>query len=379
MEKKRISIWQIIPLLVLLLLGSVEIDDLDELPGVFPSIFLLTAIAISQKRRFLPLVVLRWLDRKLQPLVVRWRWLRIRLVCGRSAAHLQQGECVCLNCGSTFAGNFCNRCGQSRSVSRLTWNSLLSQILRAFTRLANGYKRTVAELIYRPGYMIADYMSGRRVLYVAPFQALFFTAAIYIVTVKVICPDALNGEQPVKTEKRSFYLHVGKDGNTDLTDPKTFTSKMKVFGSIPEHIDRILGQNTVGGNVWHMIKDWAHGNKAASALLTLPLLAFATYLTNYRRRQKQPFNPTEHFFIQSYIATQLLFLSTLSVLLTGHASSGIYDLPWCLIYLFFALDIGQIYRYTWQKALLRAFLTAVVAVLTLVLLALLIILILKIF
>lgn len=87
----------------------------------------------------------------------------------RKIPPLSTEECTCRNCGNSYAGNFCPRCGQTRSVKRFNTLSILSNVLRAFTRLANGFKRTAIELLWRPGYMMADFIKGKRVRYIPAF------------------------------------------------------------------------------------------------------------------------------------------------------------------------------------------------------------------
>ena len=99
--------------------------------------------------------------------------------------------CVCKNCGNTFQGNYCPHCGQNRHTPRFTIRNAFQNILSGFFNIDHGFSRNLIELLYRPGYMIRDYLRGKRVHYYKPFQTLFVLAALYIMGVQLIDPTAI--------------------------------------------------------------------------------------------------------------------------------------------------------------------------------------------
>ena len=99
--------------------------------------------------------------------------------------------CVCKNCGNTFQGNYCPHCGQNHHTPRFTIRNAFQNILSGFFNIDNGFSRNLIELLYRPGYMIRDYLRGKRVHYYKPFQTLFVLAALYIMGVQLIDPTAI--------------------------------------------------------------------------------------------------------------------------------------------------------------------------------------------
>lgn len=85
---------------------------------------------------------------------------------------------ICKNCGNECHENYCPRCGQKTSVSRLSSSSLMHNIILGWINCDQGILYTIKELYTRPGGMITDYLDGKRVRYFAPFQMLFVVAAI---------------------------------------------------------------------------------------------------------------------------------------------------------------------------------------------------------
>lgn len=112
-----------------------------------------------------------------------WRThVRERQRVGSTVSHVMPeecDECTCLNCGYTFRGHNCPNCGQAASTQRITKKSALKNL---FTTLIGGdsvFLRTCGNLMYRPGYMIRDFLCGKRTRYFRPVQMLLCLVTIY--------------------------------------------------------------------------------------------------------------------------------------------------------------------------------------------------------
>lgn len=88
----------------------------------------------------------------------------------------------CTTCGTKYKGNFCPRCGQSAKVeSRMSlWKTLLL-VLDVWGVGNRGMFRTLRDLILRPGYLICDYIQGKRSAYFPPFKMLFLLTTLSLV------------------------------------------------------------------------------------------------------------------------------------------------------------------------------------------------------
>lgn len=96
-----------------------------------------------------------------------------------SAMNLDEAEeHTCLNCGTTFRGDYCPHCRQKASTKRLTTSDSVKNVISKFVTLDSGLLHTIINLIYRPGYMVRDYLKGHRVEYVEPMMLLFLLLAI---------------------------------------------------------------------------------------------------------------------------------------------------------------------------------------------------------
>lgn len=140
-----------------------------------------------------------------QKAVAFYRLLHQKQIRGRYEAKERPAHCTCKNCGKSFHGNHCPHCGQHRNTPRFTLRNAFQNILSGFFNIDNGFSRNLIELLYRPGYMIRDYLRGKRVHYYKPFQTLFVLAALYIIAVQLIDPEAIsqmednNGEPTISS------------------------------------------------------------------------------------------------------------------------------------------------------------------------------------
>lgn len=114
----------------------------------------------------------------------KWvRWIRYKQEHGSHPEPVQvaeQEQHVCMNCHTEFRGLYCPNCGQASSTGRLTLYHAFENLVGIFTNVERGFIHTCIDLIYRPGYMMRDYVGGRRVEYVKPIQLLFFLVTVYL-------------------------------------------------------------------------------------------------------------------------------------------------------------------------------------------------------
>lgn len=127
-----------------------------------------------------------------QKAVAFYKLLHQKQIRGKHEVKENPAHCTCKNCEKPFQGNHCPHCGQDQHTPRFTLRNAFQNILSGFFNIDNGFSRNLIELLYRPGYMIRDYLKGKRVHYYKPFQTLFVLAALYIMAVQLIDPEAMN-------------------------------------------------------------------------------------------------------------------------------------------------------------------------------------------
>lgn len=82
----------------------------------------------------------------------------------------------CANCGVEFTGDFCYQCGQRADTGRITWDSIRRNVMELWGLGTRSLPYTLWQLVWRPGYLIGDYLRGRRQLSYPPIKMLVIVA-----------------------------------------------------------------------------------------------------------------------------------------------------------------------------------------------------------
>ena len=88
----------------------------------------------------------------------------------------------CPNCDTTFSGNFCPNCGQSRKDLNRPFRVLFREFLDEVFQFDSRSFKSFALLLSRPGYLTREYVAGKRLTYLSPLRLyligsfLFFLA-----------------------------------------------------------------------------------------------------------------------------------------------------------------------------------------------------------
>lgn len=102
---------------------------------------------------------------------------------------------TCLNCTTQFKGEYCPRCGQKATTGRLKIRNTIENFLAMFTKMNRGVVHTIADLLFRPGFMMRDYLDGHRAEYASPLLLIFVVIALDLVLPYSSADKAIYPEQ----------------------------------------------------------------------------------------------------------------------------------------------------------------------------------------
>lgn len=86
---------------------------------------------------------------------------------------------TCKNCGNSFEGKYCNQCGQSAKTKRIDYEFLWEDIQHGILHYDKGIGYSLKKLFEKPGYVIEDYIEGKRVNHFRPISMMIIMATIY--------------------------------------------------------------------------------------------------------------------------------------------------------------------------------------------------------
>ena len=262
-------------------------------------------------------------------------------------AHTQStagvSQAVCADCGSSLDGPFCSQCGE-RAVDRhsLTLAHFLKHnLLHELSHVDGKIFRTFRYLIFRPGFLSAEYFAGRRRRYVNPVRLL-------LTCLLVLALVGQTGSMTMSLGKLRLNLLPPGPPSAETIDETI--AKLDIFGILnslmeKESRSKNLKSAAAVGKFNHELKTYATALSFCNVLLLSGLLAIV-----YRKRRSLY---VEHLVFSLHLASFVLLFSILPtplfwilvLLLKGSALKTA-----AAILAFLLLSVEMIYLY---KALLR--------------------------
>lgn len=219
----------------------------------------------------------------------------------------QPTKCAC--CGTEYADNYCPRCGQKAGAGRVTWESLRQNVMMLWGMESRSLLFTLLQLLLRPGYLIGDYLDGKRQMSFPPVKALFIVAIAYLL-VEHLCET---------------YLGYKPSFNEESAD--------------------ILDRFDI----------WTHQNPAWGELLLNGMMLLPTwFLFRFSPRHTRHTLP-EGFFIQIFMSIISLIFTLIFIM----ERSGLVAMA--LMFLYILIAYKQLFGYGWWGTIWRLLLCIVVA------------------
>ncbi len=92
----------------------------------------------------------------------------------------------CRNCDAPLAGEYCGHCGQRERGADLTFGQLAGELADELFSWDSRLWRTLVPLLFRPGFLTAEYIAGRRARYVPPFRLYLIISFVLILVVTAL-------------------------------------------------------------------------------------------------------------------------------------------------------------------------------------------------
>jgi hypothetical protein len=172
---------------------------------------------------------------------------------------------TCKNCKNEFDGAYCNQCGQAAFTPDVNLSFLRQNLVQELIPLDKGILFTLRGLFTRPGYIVREYLKGKRVQHVKPLSLVLVLAGIF-----------------------GFLVHYFKINL--LSGALEVTGTSEGVKSINTYLDKV--------------NNWVGENYALVCLVQLPIYAFGTFVM-FRRKG---YNYAEHFILNAFLTGQRLLL-----------------------------------------------------------------------
>src|SRR5688572_12970642 len=218
---------------------------------------------------------------------------------------------ICKNCDATIDSRFCPNCGQKAEVHRITFGHLIHEFFHAMTHADKGFFLLVKDLIKRPGFVIKEYIEGRRKKYFNPISFLVITTAA----------------GAIFSFKSGYYaaltrIQTGSTSQTVSEAREIATNNAKLLG----------------------------------LFLIVPIYSFLSWLFFWRPR----YNFAEHIVLQSYSIGMLYIVQSLIFIPFFLLFPSTVDINNRILHLVFIIYMVIIYKQLFNNHVLIALLKSIV-------------------
>lgn len=137
---------------------------------------------------------------------------------------------TCLNCRYVVENRFCSNCGQENTATRKTFHHSFIHFFEDLTHYENAFWKTIKNLLFRPAILTKEYLSGKRLSYLAPVRLYIFISFITFFLITVFPNEKSN---PVKINEKEPIPYPAKDSlkNKNKTAHSILTSEVSMKDS----------------------------------------------------------------------------------------------------------------------------------------------------
>jgi Protein of unknown function (DUF3667) len=140
----------------------------------------------------------------------------------------------CLNCKQPLEGqeNFCSYCGQKNSIKQLSFTNFIGNLFSGFFSYDSRFWRTFIPLLTKPGKVSKEYIEGKRIRFVNPFQLYLNISIIFFLLLGIT--------NRIDSNKSPVNNIISATKNLDSITQKGTQQLDSVFSEVKEQVDKSL-------------------------------------------------------------------------------------------------------------------------------------------
>jgi hypothetical protein len=210
---------------------------------------------------------------------------------------------------------FCPNCGQENTDTRKTFHHLFIHFFEDLTHYENAFWRTIKNLLFKPSALTKEYLSGKRLSYLAPVRLYIFISFITFLLIAIF-PGEINSsektieKEPIITSKNKSFQNtisvndsVKKNQTNSKDDIQLFNfgyESVEQLDSIQKHapeseklsdfsywinrkIQIVKENNTQSEIIEKFISSFTH-NLPKVLFVFMPIFAFFLWLFHNKKR-----------------------------------------------------------------------------------------------
>ena len=125
----------------------------------------------------------------------------------------------CRNCGTEVTGEYCGHCGQREGRADRRFLDAAGEVVGDVFDLDSRFWKTLFFLLFRPGYLSAEFMAGRRARYLPPLRLyLVISFVIFLVMSYYTATGIEIGTGSEGQQSENVVISIDADGAAPAAD-----------------------------------------------------------------------------------------------------------------------------------------------------------------
>ena len=271
---------------------------------------------------------------------------------------------TCPYCKEVYVGNLCPQCGLKDGRDRLTPKTVGLNMMDLWGLGNRNAFQTMWHLLWRPGYMIGDYLRGKSQAYFPPVALLVALCVVFSIMVSLCNIDFKPTPNIAELMKKEQVITA-----TDTTAVSTENAELDKM------MDELMTEQltSLTATVQQM-QAWSHAHLEYSMLLTNLIVILITSWVFRNSPRLGRMTLIENLYVQMFIDCQMMLIAIPYTLVTQVITESEfypYLLPTALAFIILVYDYYQLcgfglWRTVWKVTLMTAVYTAVLGVITVV-------------
>ncbi len=235
----------------------------------------------------------------------------------RTALEDQSSFRTCPDCGWSGAGNYCANCGEEMEPRVMRIRHYIRDVFQELLSLDSKFLHSIPALLFRPGFLAAEFTAGRRKRYLSPLRLHIIIAILMFLSLSYMMRTRMETQlnDVHKRQTIDSVLSVARQQNAQKGD----ASKVPTLNEIKQASEYVQGMVTEIGPY---------------VLLLSSTPVFALFLALLYRKRKKLF--VEHLMFSLYFFSFAYLILIPPILWLHNILFPVSGIVLC-VYLYFAI------------------------------------------
>lgn len=170
------------------------------------------------------------------------------------AHHKLRQDKTCQNCNYVVENKFCPNCGQENSETRQSFHYLFTHFFEDLTHYDGEFWKTIKRLLFKPGELTKEYLSGKRKKSVPPVKLYIFISFVTFLLPNLLPEVSIFGEiKKEKTEVVNLKLNKKDEDNGFLIRENITVKNIEELDSVQKTLPEGKKMNSIEYNTYKAV------------------------------------------------------------------------------------------------------------------------------